>query len=367
MQDGVGTPAEPRRPSPARLRTARVLVGVAGLAAALAVAEVAMRVFVGPVPPRNVTNVPESIRAPAPTPDLPYLLRPGAEVVHRFGSSPRGYLDEGGSLTYRINALGWRSSPLDPEKRPGSFRILGLGDSITFGTGVREEDLFLSRLRDALERDAPGRYEVWNLGIMGFNTAHEVALLRHAGLALDPDLVVLCYVLNDAETVLPRALVRSLGLDSERPRGARAGDRSPSLLLDHLRARVEDETVRRRTIRITQAYYRDDSPGWIQVQGALHDAAGLARREGFALAVVIFPLLWQLDDDYPFAEAHARVAVAAERLGIPVLDLFDAFRGRDGPSLWVHPTNQHPNEEAHAIAAEALGRFLREERLLGDG
>jgi hypothetical protein len=50
-----------------------------------------------------------------------------------------------------------------------------------------------------------------------------------------------------------------------------------------------------------------------------------------------------------------------------VLDLFDAFRGRDGPSLWVHPTNQHPNEEAHAIAAEALGRFLREERLLGDG
>jgi lysophospholipase L1-like esterase len=342
-------------------------LGLASLALVVGLAEIATRVLVGPVRPRNLTIVPRSIRAPAPIPGLPYLLRPNAEVVHAFGSNPRGYLDEGGMLTYRTNALGWRSSPLQREKRPGRFRLLGLGDSVTFGTGVREQHLFLSRLRDALETEAPGRYEVWNLGVMGYNTTHEVALLRHAGLDLDPDLVVLFYVLNDAETQLPKEVRRSLGLEAERPGGGAAARRSPSLLLDHLRARVESRELRRRTIRLTRAWYLDGSPGWVQVQGALREAAGLAERRGFGLALVIFPFFWELDADYPFAGAHDRVAGEAKRLGIPVLDLLDDFRGRDAEALWVHPSNQHPNEEAHAIAAEALLRFLREERLLGSG
>ena len=201
---------------------------------------------------------------------------------------------------------------------------------------------------------------------MGYNTAHEVALLRYAGLDLDPDLVVLFYVLNDAEAPLPKAMRRALDLD-ERPHGGAAGRRSPSLLLDHLRARLENRAVRRHTIRLTQAYHRDGSPGWAQVQGALREATRLARRADFGLALVIFPFFWELDADYPFSEAHDRVARAARRLGIPVLDLLNVFRGRDAEALWVHPTNQHPNEKAHAIAADALHRFLRDERLLGDG
>ncbi len=340
---------------------ANLALALAALALVLGLAELATRVFVGPLAPPNLTVVPASIRAPAPGPDLPYLLRPDAEAVHAFGSDPRGYFDAGATLTYRTNALGWRSSPLEVEKQPQSFRILGLGDSNTFGTGVREEHLFLSRLREALESDAPGRYEVWNLGVMGYNTAQEVALLRRFGLALAPDLVLLVYALNDAETALPPGFMSALGLDpppDERPRA------SPSLLLDHLRARWHGRELQRRTIRLTQAAYRDDSPGFSQVQDSLREAAALARRHGFALVVVIFPILWQLDADYPFAEAHNRVRASAERLGLPVLDLLDAFRGRDGEALWVHPSNQHPNEQGHAIAAEALLRFLREQGLL---
>jgi lysophospholipase L1-like esterase len=332
------------------------------LALALGLAELATRIWVGPVAPRNFTPVPAEIRAPAPGPDLPYLLRPGAEVVHPFGSDPRGYFDPGARLSYRINALGWRSSPLERQKPPGRFRIVALGDSITFGTGVREEDLFATRLGAALEAEAPGRYEIWNLGIMGYNTAQEVALLQRFGVDLEPDLVLLVYTLNDAETQLPPDFLAALGLES--PRGPRR-KASPSLLYEHLRERWENRKVRQRTIRLTRASYRDDSPGWLQVQDALRQAAALARRHDFALTVVIFPILWQLDAEYPFAEAHARVAAAASGLGLPVLDLLDAFRGRDGEALWVHPSNQHPNEEGHAIAADALLRFLEGQGLLG--
>lgn len=334
-------------------------LALASVVLTLLLAEGVVRVFVGPVRPRNVTPVPRALRAPSPYSDLPYLLAPHAEAVQRFWSDPRGYFDAGATLTYRTNSLGWRGPEADPDRPPGVFRILGIGDSITFGTGVREDDLFLARLRRALEAQSPGRYEVWNLGVVGYNTAHEVALLRHVGVGLDPDLVLLFYVLNDAVDVLPREALEALaGLP---PSGPRTRSRpSPSWLLDQLRARLENRRVKRRTIELTLAAHRDDSPGWIRVRDALREAKALSIRHDFALALVVFPVLWQLDGDYPFAGIHSRISATARRLGIPVLDLLPAFRGRDAESLWVHPTNQHPNEEAHAIAAEALLRFLRE-------
>ncbi len=53
--------------------------------------------------------------------------------------------------------------------------------------------------------------------------------------------------------------------------------------------------------------------------------------------------------------------------GIPVLDLLDAFEGQPYEELWVHPSDQHPNEDGHYIAAEALADFVRLEHLLPDG
>ena len=37
-----------------------------------------------------------------------------------------------------------------------------------------------------------------------------------------------------------------------------------------------------------------------------------------------------------------------------VIKLIDHLRGMKGEDLWVHPTDQHPNERVHAIAARVL-------------
>jgi hypothetical protein len=47
-------------------------------------------------------------------------------------------------------------------------------------------------------------------------------------------------------------------------------------------------------------------------------------------------------------------------MGVPVLDLLPAFQGRKAKDLWVSPGDHHPNERAHAIAANEIGRFLEE-------
>lgn len=335
-----------------------LLLVCVSLVALCAVLEVGVRVFVGPVAPPNLTLVPQSIRAPAPSPDIPYLLAPNASAVHDFGSNPRGYFDGDGTLTYRINSLGLRDREIERQKAPGTFRILGIGDSFTFGTGVRREHLYLTRLQELFDVENPGRIEVLNLGVMGFNTAHELALLREIGTGFDPDLVIVFYVLNDAK-VLPIRAARKTAPSEP------VDTRSVSLLLDHVRARLASRRSRDEAIRNTRADYLPGAPGWRLVQRSLSQMRDLARERGFELAVIIFPVMWELNENHPYAEIHATVTASAERLGLPVLDLFEAFRGEDGPSLWVHPSNQHPNERAHAIAARAIHAWLVEERLVG--
>jgi len=344
-------------------RLANLSLAIGSVIVVLMTAELYVRLFVGPVPPRNLTDEARSLRREAPFPGVPYLLEKNARTVHRFGSNPRGYFDGNGTLTYETNSLGWRSPEATREKPPGRFRILGIGDSFTFGTGVRREDLFLTRLADALEAESPGRFEVWNLGVMGFNTSHELHLLRNEGLALDPDLVVICYVLNDAEVILPPGDKRK---DPAAPAALRTGQHSPSMLFDHLKERIRNRSARETAVKRILADYADSAPGFLLVQRSLQEIGRLARETGIPVVLMIFPNMWQLDESYPFASAHAKVASAAERAGLPVLDLIDAFRGEDGVSLWVHPGNQHPNERAHAIAGRALHDFLRERGLLPD-
>ena len=74
--------------------------------------------------------------------------------------------------------------------------------------------------------------------------------------------------------------------------------------------------------------------------------------------MAIFPFLYRLDSGYPFHEFHDRVSRYCRDHDIEVLDLFDAFSGKTDIDLWVHPSDQHPNEIAHAIAADALYPFV---------
>src|SRR3990167_658719 len=48
-----------------------------------------------------------------------------------------------GDIEIEINSNGLRDYEHDHEKPEGSIRILGLGDSVTFGAGVRFENTYL--------------------------------------------------------------------------------------------------------------------------------------------------------------------------------------------------------------------------------
>lgn len=336
----------------------------ASVVVALLVGELAVRLTLGHVEPPNAGRVEPPLAGGPEIPGVRYTMKPNAEGRQRFSSDPRGYFDPDGSLTYRTNSFGFRGPETTEPKPPGVFRIIGLGDSFAFGRGVRTEDTFLARLQRLLDEEAgPRAFEVLNWGVAGYDTTDEVNLLKHRGPAFSPDLVVICFFLNDAK---PAAL--EPGRAPWRRDRAGGSDvpwwRRSSALLDQLAARWERlELARRRVAGFLRAY-QDDAPGWLETQAGLRQAAEEAKTEGFKLVLMIFPVLWDLSGPSPFLEIHRKVAAFGESLDLPVLDLLPAFAGHDGPELWAHPSDQHPNAEAHAIAAHALFEFLLERDLV---
>lgn len=94
------------------------------------------------------------------------------------------------------NAAGWRDRDHARAKTPGVFRVLVLGDSITYGAIVGLEDLFTRALERVL-RERGYAVEVISIGLGGWGTDQELEALRLEGLSYAPDVVVLEYTSND--------------------------------------------------------------------------------------------------------------------------------------------------------------------------
>lgn len=78
------------------------------------------------------------------------------------------------------------------------FRVLCLGDSITYGYNVDGDDTYPQRLQRELEARAPGaNVEVLNAGVPGWSWIQGLRFLEERGAALAPDVVVMGHGTND--------------------------------------------------------------------------------------------------------------------------------------------------------------------------
>ena len=290
--------------------------------------------------------------------DLSLQFKPNSRFYLRYDSNPRGYFDAASGLSYRINEHGFRGADFAAQKPEGTFRVMLLGDSFTFGEGVRLEDTFAVQLEGKL-REARPEVEVLNLGVSSWNTQDEYIYLNRVGYKFDPDLVVVVFVLNDA------AYAGGLDLwENFRERYEAFGLLKRSYLASYVYAVVAREIYGRRYVESLVGSALDEPTLWKIALGMLSRMDGISQKLGARFAVVIFPFMYQLDDRYPFTPLHDLVRQHCEAEGIPVLDLLDVFRGQDYLDLWVHPSDQHPNEIGHAIAAGAMADFVRAEHLL---
>jgi len=110
-----------------------------------------------------------------------------------------GYSGWFAGVPVRINKLELRDNReyrLEKDRR--TFRILFLGDSVTFGDGSVYEHTYPYLLELRLKAWRPDvDWQVWNAAVPGYNTSQELAHLFEVGQAFQPDLVVVGFFEND--------------------------------------------------------------------------------------------------------------------------------------------------------------------------
>ncbi|MHB8834578.1 MAG: SGNH/GDSL hydrolase family protein [Candidatus Methylomirabilia bacterium] len=96
------------------------------------------------------------------------------------------------------NSRGLRGKETGYEKRPGTRRLLFVGDSYFWGYGVSDSEV----LTEELQRVLPHSYEVLNGGTSGYGTDQAYLWLKNEGLKYRPDIVVFSFsAANDLDEI----------------------------------------------------------------------------------------------------------------------------------------------------------------------
>jgi lysophospholipase L1-like esterase len=286
-------------------------------------------------------------------PGVRYQFKPHSRFYTQYGSNPDGYFDEHNRLYFHMNNYGFRGKDVEMKKPDGTIRVIVLGDSFTMGDGVKLEDTFCVLLEERLRKENR-RVEVLNFGMSGWNTSDQVAYLREIGVRFNPDIVIVAYVLNDAAIeLLPGDLMRDEFQEAHEKR-----------LLPWSYFFTYTNTLFTRR-RLGQQYIREllNSPvthedEWNINLARLYRGSKIAAEVGSKFVVAIFPLFYDLTEDYPFQPLHDLVRTHCEKNDVPVLDLLKAYKGESHMDLWAHPTDHHPNKKAHKIAAGAIADYI---------
>lgn len=246
-----------------------------------------------------------------------------------------------------INSHGWRDKEYPLEKPSNVIRIMMLGDSLAFGWGAPPDGITSNILEDRL--NAPydhTRYEVLNTGIGNSNTAMQTAYFLHTGYQFQPDIVVLNYFINDAEPTPTR---------------------KDSFLIENLYSAVylagRIDIVKRMYLGHSdwktyyQHLYQPQAPGWLATQKAIAQLAQFCQDRGIALLIAHYPELHELAP-YPFENVQHLLIEQAHKHALPFVDLLPSVAGEEPSTLWVTPTDAHPNGKAGTRFAEALQQAL---------
>jgi lysophospholipase L1-like esterase len=332
--------------------------------------------FIGVAVALGLLSVEGGLRLAGYRPLPTHPITGNQELLHqytKFRSSRRliweltpGWSGREGYGTVTINSRGLREREIPLGKPAGTFRILCLGDSVTFGHWVEAEEAYPRRLEERLQARSTKRIQVINAGVPGYSPFQELTWLEEEGWAYEPDLVLLGFVLNDvveryvtlaeyggSNTILGVDTTVRLGPVTRLVRRTAFHRFVTSLMLTGAR--------RREIYSVRQLFDEDLSPeiqgAWEQTRDELDALAAATGDRGVSLVVLVFPFRFQIAQ-HMAPVPQRRVEAWGREAGVPVLDLTGVF-ARLGPQNGFLD-HDHPTPAGHQAVAGAVAGSLEE-------
>lgn len=280
-------------------------------------------------------------------------MRGDLHLRHCYDRPTWPYFDADGCVRVDTNSLGFRDLEFAVEKAPGELRILTVGDSFTFGSGVQLADSWPQLLEELLRAGREGPVEVINGGFAAGShwPPGYVEWLATDGVALQPDIVILGLCLNDLHPGISMLGYPVVGPDLEPWLGG------VSELLSYFQREWRQRELRQQVFDLAD-FLRYAPEPWEQNKVALRQMRDLLGARGIRFVVAVLPMVSRLGEDCPYVGLHELVVKFCASEHIECADLLPAVRGQNELDLWAHPTDQHPNHIANRLFARALQGFL---------
>lgn len=314
--------------------------------------------------------------------------------LHRIRTS-RPYLYDLNPEHAEVNSLGLRRPQEMGPKADGEEHILLLGDSLTYGLFVDQTQTFAAQL-EALFDENGKSVRVLNAGVSGYTPYNELKWLEREGAALEPDWVIAVLCMNDLVNPVahwgdPDGHFRNTPAEAFPDYEEHVQQISPALyrertaleqlfeksaLFRFLRSRkrlLDNRDVRYEKIdgRLWPVYTADESTQSIRVwtdpdsiemrwlERMLKAMEVYSLSIGARFKVVLIPLAYQLEEDYPLSPG-AGFEKLCRRAGLDCLDLLPVLKDAASENLFLGRHAHHLRDvwhlspAGHRVTAAAL-------------
>jgi len=275
-------------------------------------------------------------------------------VIYRYKANFAGLLQ--GPTEVRTNSFGCRDREYSLKKEPGVTRIVVLGDSITFGQGVKEEETFPKVMEKSLNKTLyPSHIEIINFGVQGYTIKNEVARYLTEARQFKPDVAILASISEDLN------MTRELNFVDEQGFLTKKGiaDSRLKRLMRRFHTAYLIKEIYYKKILIHTRLYRSQALTSDNIDERLTLLQKEVRKFVAACekdrAIPIFALL----DLEPSVFSNT-ILVTLRRLfpDLLIVDIPSFMAGKGGDKLRI-PRDGHPNKEAHEIISDVLIDQLR--------
>lgn len=290
-------------------------------------------------------------------------------------------------LDEKLSSDGFRTHEIEP-KRDGVFRILSIGDSCTFG--MLQRGAYFGYVRHPYplmlemllaDRIGPGRFEVFNAGIPGYNSYQGLMLLRSKLRDLDPDLITVRFGWNDhflseappgqnpyreSDNRLVLALedlalrtklypfIRRLAFEVRARRG-----QNPEALQQKFVSQtqwaptVSIEDYKRNLRRIVEIGHARGAQVWLLTAPHNPNPSETARNFVAFNNRIDYAEMIKIHDRY-----NAATRAVGQELHVPVIDMDQIYRDNPDPRLYLPSDVPHASQWGHYLEATTLYRAL---------
>jgi hypothetical protein len=287
-----------------------------------------------------------------------------------------------------VNSIGLRYSELGP-KTGDEYRVLVLGDSITLGDFVPEDETFPRQL-EKLTAGRSQKIRFINAGLPGVGTMEELYRYEEVRDAVQPDLVLVEMYLNDAQTAgafyvksIPSPFSKSRFLTWAANRVQLVGKtlfREGGVSID---PKWRESFRAGREMRSGDMFNSKDGfdfevynaymdfglawnpRSWEILDGVVASLQQETREKGTRLAIALFPVHIQVMGTYEDHRPQDSCREMCARRGIPYLDLLPAFRAaRQASAETLFYDHCHPTPYGYTVVARDILAGLDREKLL---